>query len=371
MLLLNLKTEKFTCFLLITILSLTILLGCSRNESKVTSKPKVASKDTVREITDDAGRKVKIKKDIQKAFSTSPVGTIAIYTLNPDKLAGWNNKLSSKDKEFILPEYHNLPVLGGWFGKSTGNIEEILKIAPDIIISMGTIRETDVSLADRIQEQLNIPVVLIEGELTNIDKAYKFLGKLLGEKQRAQKLANYCKTTVEDVKNKAQKIPKEKKLKVYYAEGPEGLETDPEGSIHTKVLEMVGGINVAKVDDKGGSGRSDVSMEQLLAWDPDVIIAWDKSQGGYYEGILENEAWKNIKAVQEGKVYAIPNRPFNWFDRPPSVNRVLGLKWLSNLLYPEIYSWDIKEEAKYFYKTFYHYDLTKDELEDLLKCATR
>lgn len=366
-----LKTRRLICIMLITILSVTLISGCSEDKSKVTSNNEGSSEETVREIIDDANRKVKIKKDIQKVFSTSPLGTIAIYTLDPNKLAGWNNELSQKEKEYILPKYHDLPVLGGWFGKNTGNIEEILKVAPDIVISMGTISETDISLADRIQEQLNIPVILIEGEMTSLDKAYIFLGELLGDKKRAKELANYCKTTVEDVQCRAQEIPKENKLRVYYAEGPKGLETDPEGSIHTRVLEMVGGINVAKVKDKGGSGRSNVSMEQLLAWDPDVIIAWDESQGGYYEGILRDPAWADIKAVKNGQVYTIPNKPFDWFDRPPSVNRILGLKWLSNLLYPEYFPWDIRKEVKDFYKIFYHYDLNDDEIDDLLKGATR
>lgn len=367
------RVGKIISIMLVVLLSMTVIIGCSNNKSQITSEQANSEvvKDDSREITDMAGRKVKVKKDIQKVFCTSPVGTIATYTLDPDKLVGWNYELSSKEKEFILPEYHELPALGGWFGKNTGSVEEILKIEPDIIISMGTIRETDISTANRLQEQLKIPVVLVEGELSNLDEMYSFLGELLGSKERAKELANYCKSTVEEIKSKAEKIPEDKKLRVYYAEGPDGLETDPEGSMHTKVLEMVGGINVAKVDDKGGSGRSDVSMEQLLAWNPEVILSWDRTRGGYYDKIFEDEAWKTIKAVREGKVYAIPNKPFNWFDRPPSVNRVLGLKWLSNLLYPDVFDFDIREEVKDFYKTFYHYDLSDEQVDDLLEDAIR
>ena len=68
-------------------------------------------------------------------------------------------------------------------------------------------------------------------------------------------------------------------------------------------------------------------------------------------------------------MYAIPGGPFNWFERPPSVNQILGLKWLGNLLYPEVYHYDIVEETRVFYKKFYHYALTDAELTYLLKDA--
>jgi iron complex transport system substrate-binding protein len=96
-----------------------------------------------------------------------------------------------------------------------------------------------------------------------------------------------------------------------------------------------------------------------------MILSWSNC----YEKIKADPKWKTIKAIQDNKVYAVPSGPFNWFDRPPSVNRVLGLKWLGNLLYPEVYDYDIAEEVREFYKMFYHYDLTDEDIEFLLKDA--
>ncbi|NLW07967.1 MAG: ABC transporter substrate-binding protein, partial [Clostridia bacterium] len=50
-------------------------------------------------------------------------------------------------------------------------------------------------------------------------------------------------------------------------------------------------------------------------------------------------------------------------------NRILGIKWLGNLLYPEIYGYDMTKETREFYKLFYHYDLSDEELTSLLKDA--
>ena len=127
------------------------------------------------------------------------------------------------------------------------------------------------------------------------------------------------------------------------------LETDP-GSRHVEALDIVGGLNVAEVEMKGGMGMTPVSLEQILAWNPEVILSWNETQGGYYSKISTDPKWESIAAIKNEKVYAVPSGPFNWFDRPPSVNRIIGLKWLGNLLYPETYQYDMAVEAKEFHK---------------------
>lgn len=87
--------------------------------------------------------------------------------------------------------------------------------------------------------------------------------------------------------------------------------------------------------------------------------------------ITTDSRWAELKAVQNKQVYEIPSAPYNWFDRPPSVNRIIGFKWLGNLLYPDIYTYDIISEARDFYKQFYHYDLTVEEAEELLVNSLR
>jgi iron complex transport system substrate-binding protein len=79
--------------------------------------------------------------------------------------------------------------------------------------------------------------------------------------------------------------------------------------------------------------------------------------------------WAGIKAVQDKRVYQIPHGPFDWFDRPPSVGRLLGVEWLGNLLYPDLYATDIKSTVKDFYKLFYHFELSDAQLSTLMAHA--
>ena len=344
----------------------TGLTGCGK---KVEAPKATTKKVTTQTITDDAGRKVTIPIKIKKCYYTSPIGMIMVYSLAPDKMAGWSMQLTDNEKKFIPAKYASLPFLGGLQMNGKINTEELVKVKPDVIFSVGpdAIDQTTVSTANKLQEQLKIPVIVIDNSDKKIDKAYALMGKILGAQDRAKKLAAYCTSTIKEVTAATKNIPKEKRVNVYYAEGPKGLQTEPTGSSHALVLDMVNANNVAKVQVKNGSGMSDVSMEQVLSWNPDVIISWGKDAGGASDLIKTSSDWKNINAVKDGKIYEIPNSPFNWFDRPPSVNRFLGLKWLAATLYPNNYKVNMVKEVKNFYSLFYHANISDNDAKALLK----
>lgn len=343
------------------------LVGC--NSNKTTEKENVAVT-----LKDMAGREITLNKKVEKVYSSTPIGTMLMYTFNDKMVAGLNYQLSPEEKMFTTKEYQALPVLGGWFGKGkTGNVEEIMKAKPDIVLAAGK-NKTSIETADKLQKQLGVPVVLVNDDLNKIGDTYRFIGKLTGDDKRAEELAAYCEDTMKTAKDIASKIPEDKKVKVYYAEEAAGLNTDPSGSDHARLIDIAGAINVADVKAAPGYGRVDVSMEQVMKWNPSFIIASVDNgykDSGSYDTILKNKTWSNIKAVKDGHVYQTPTAPFNWFDRPPSVNTIIGVKWCQNLLYPEYAKYDMKEETKKFYKLFYHYELTDKDVDTILEKAVR
>ncbi|HEX2958232.1 MAG TPA: hypothetical protein VHO70_15465, partial [Chitinispirillaceae bacterium] len=188
-------------------------------------------------IIDMAGRKVTIPKTIDKVYASSPMGELLMYTLAPSKIAGKTWNLDDAENSLLIDEYRKKPVLGGWFGKNTtGNPEVIMNAHPDIVLSMGYLNKTDISSAERIEEKLGIPVIMLDAHLTMLDSTYRFIGKILGIPERADTLAAYCRSTINLAVSTVSKIPDTEKIRVYYAEGINGLETDPEGSMHTEVL---------------------------------------------------------------------------------------------------------------------------------------
>ena len=346
------------------------LAGCSIANNRNTIS---GNEDATRTITDMSGREVVIKKEVKSVFSATPIGTVLVYTINPNKLMAKNFKLSELEKKYTVKEYHDLPVLGTYIMGDTANEEEILKLNPDIVLYTGIINDSWKTEVEKTQERLGIPIIMVDGSLKNLKNTYEFLGELLDEKERVKDLGEYCESTIKEAEKIVSKIPEEQKKKVYYAAGEDGLRTYSAENIHSEIINLAGGVNIVNI--KAENGYPQVSIEQLLNWNPDIIIANKlEARGGETNEairtkILKNNRMVNLKAVKEKNVYEVPCAPFNWVGQPPSVARILGVKWLGNLLYPNEFDFDIKEEAKEFYKNFYFYTLTDDNLEEIMSNA--
>ena len=330
-------------------------------------------KKFLRQVTDMAGRVVELPVQIDKVYSTGQPGVVMLYTINPEKLLGWCLKFSDEAEEYIQPEYLSLPVLGLMQGgNNTANKEEIMGRRPDMILLMSTVDETQIASADKIQKVMQIPVVIADFSLENLPKTYRFLGELLGEVERCNILAEYCQRTLDEAKQNEDRLTDEDRLGAYYAQGAKGRRTTPGLSSHSEVINLVGADNVVKLDAVA-DGRLKVNMEQILAWNPEVILVADSmghstaAAGKVDFGGNAKASWQLVEAVKNQKVFEIPNYPFNWLDMPPSVNRIIGIKWLGNLLYPKYFSYDIKEEIKKYYELFYRQELSEEQVDKLLQ----
>ena len=317
-----------------------------------------------REITDMAGRTVVVPDEIETVFSSSTVTAIFMYTLAPDKLLGWNYELNELEKSIILEEYHDLPNFG--MGDSI-NYEAVIAADPTIAVNVGTINDKMISDCDKLSKSLGVPVVAVDGDLSASAEAYRFMGELLGEEEQAEKLASYAEKTFADIEK--MEVPEDKKVRIYYGNGEDSLETAPAGSAHGQIIDMVNAVNVADLEMGEGS-RVQISAEQLLAWDPDVIVVngepkADTSGASAAEAILANPDYASLKAVQDQQVYGTPNAPFSWMDRPMGPNRIVGIRWLSGLIYPEYLNYNVDEEVKEFFDLFYHVQLTDEKLENI------
>jgi iron complex transport system substrate-binding protein len=215
----------------------------------------------------------------------------------------------------------------------------------------------------------NIPVVgiLTGGSLTELEDTIRFLADLLDVEGSGDDLIAYYKEAMQYVAGIAAQIPEENKVRIYYAEGKDGLSTDPTGSRHTELVDLCGGSNIADVALKPGAGQAEVSLEQVLQWNPDMIIIGRGAQASVYKLITTDSKWAELKAVKDGKVYIRPSDPFSWFDGPPGANQIIGLYWTVKKLYPEQPAdLDLNAKIKEFYSNFLHYDITDAEIADLL-----
>lgn len=328
---------------------------------------KAAQAEGTRIITDSAGREVEIPSEITKIAPSGPLAQIVLYTVSPDKLAGLAADFSNEAKQYIDEKYWGLPKFGQFYGKNASlNMEALIAEAPDVIIDIGEAKKTVKEDMDALQEQLNIPVIFVEATLPTMADAYEMLGDITGEKEQAGKLADYCRAEIGKADQNAAAIADADRKSVYFGLGDDGLHTNAKGSIHADVIDRIGAVNAADVEAVSSGGGSEVSFEQVLLWNPDLIIVDSQK---LYDTLTADPMWQELDAVKNGKIFKIPTAPYSFMSSPPSVNRMIGIEWLGSLVYPEIYTSDIREEVKNFYQLFYHIDVTDEKLEAILKGA--
>jgi iron complex transport system substrate-binding protein len=323
--------------------------------------------EAARVVADSAGRRVEVPDQTLRVFPAGPPATVLLYVLAPETLLGWPRAFRGDEAAYVAAPYRNLPVLGRLTGRGgDANLEVVLAARPDLILDFGSVAPSYVSLADRVQAQTGVPYVLIDCRFANTAPALRLMGEILGVDGRAGKLAAYTEKTFADLDAMLAEIPQEQRPRVYLARGPEGLETGVRGSINTEIIERVGAINVA--DAPGQRGIINVSIEQVLLWNPEVVVTWDDR---FYERVWDDPLWQGTAAVRSRRVYLSPAEPFGWIDRPPSINRLLGMRWLASVLYPEQFEGDLRAMTREFYALFYQVDLSERQLDDLLAGATR
>ncbi len=244
---------------------------------------------------------------------------MALNSLTPQELVGWPSALPRQAQQWLSPYSRSLPVVGRLAGRgSTISSEQLLLLAPDVIVDMGDVNEHYLSMARQFSAQVGIPYVLVSGRLHDSPEQLKTLGALLGRREHGQYLADMAQEILDDIK--ARRKQHEGTLpSVYFARSANGLETGVGASIHSEVINLVGARSVAS--DLPGERLGQVSMEQLLLWNPDVIFTQEVA---FYRQVYEHSQWRMLPAVQKKRVFLVPNVPFGWLDTPPALTVYWG-----------------------------------------------
>lgn len=257
-----------------------------------------------------------------RVFAAGPPAAVLLACLAPERLLGWPMALSDAARALLPPAARDKPVLGRLSGRgSTVSLEALLALKPDVIIDAGTVDPSYTSTARRVAGQTGVPYLLIDGRLADSAAQLRELGQWLGVTGRAQALAAYADEALAQAAAALRSAGSRPGM--YLARTADGLETATAGAINAEIIETSGGRNVAAT---GRAGVARVSMEQILAWAPDWVLTQDRN----FHRLLQTDAtWRTLAAVREGRVLLAPDLPFGWLDGPPSVNRLLGVRWLA------------------------------------------
>ncbi|MBR0356685.1 MAG: ABC transporter substrate-binding protein [Clostridia bacterium] len=315
-----------------------------------------------RTFTDSVGRTVELPAAIDKVAVSGPLAQIVLFALCPDKLVGIAAKWDETAATYFDEKYYGLPVLGQLYGgKGELNLETLLNSGAQAVIDVGEPKKTIVEDLDALQEQTGIPFVHITATTAGMGDAYRKLGELLDMAEEAEALAAYCDRVYARTMEIAGSVEKKNLL---YITGDQGLNVIAQGSYHGEIIDLLSN-NLAVVESPSSKGTgNEVDMEQILLWDPDVILF---APGSIYADVKDRPEWQTVAAIQNGTYYEVPFGPYNWMGFPPSVQRYLGMLWMSELLYPETAQLDLFAAVKEYYGLFYHCDLTEEQYDALVQ----
>lgn len=336
--------------------------GATEPPTEPTTSESQAAPDWIYE--DSVGREVTLPGHLTHIVPSGPLAQIILFTAAPDLIGAVAHPLADSQIKLLGPGYKDLPSVGQLYGKGDGfNLEAALMAGTQVIVDIGEAKGSIKEDLDEITQQINLPTVFIEATFAGMPQAYRDIGRLIGDSVRTDLLATYCETWLDLAAQAQVAIPESERVRVYWAMGEAGLNTNAVGSFHSELLDYIPVVNVADVEAANRGGGSEVSMEQIIGWQPDYILVDGAQLAGE---IKEDPAWSALEAVKEGRILVIPSAPYGFLADPPSVNRYAGLAWLGPLFYPEVYGTDAQEAVANFFQLFYGIDLEGDELAAIL-----
>jgi len=312
-------------------------------------------------IIDCIGREVKIPQEVEKigclfAFSGHTVGMLGRGNDIVAIVEGLKRDVLFTD---MYPNIKNalVPSIN-----SNLNIEELARSNCDLLFIKDENALNEGYIAQ--VEKLNIPYLVVAfRSIKEQQYAIDMIGQAIGCHEEALKYNQYYQSCIERVQEKIKMIPPSERVTVFHSVN-EATRTDARNTIPAEWLEIAGAINVSLDNDlKFLDNKYFASLEQILLWDPEVILVNQEHVDKY---ILTNEQWSNLKAVKNQRVYKMPNGVSRW-GHPNSLEIPLAILWTAKLLYPEIFhETDIFNEVKYFYRTFYEQELSEQYIKKIL-----
>ncbi len=268
------------------------------------------------EVVDATGRTVQVPDQIAHVLPAGPPAAVLLAAVAPEVMLGWPSPVSEDARALLSAQAAKLPQIPRLTGREDVT-EKIQALKPDLILDYGTISQRYAELARTTQQHTGIPTILLNGSLAEIPHTIRLLGGILHREDRAELLAGFAEALLA--------LPAAQGVhpRVLYARGADGLTVAAPGTDVTEIFTRLGWHAVAP--DGEGTFRPS-TIDAIHALDPDIVIFSDPAMR---DVVMHSDAWRSVRAVRDGHAFVAPSLPFGWIEEPPSINRLLGLSWLS------------------------------------------
>ncbi|MGP7816785.1 ABC transporter substrate-binding protein [Niallia sp. 01092] len=346
---------KKSVFILI---SIAVLAGCSNQSSTTSQKSPQEDKPEKITIKDANGKEVEVPTNIEKIADAWPAHNEVLSMLGAgNKIVSTVHTKESRPWLYkVTPQLNNAKTV--FKANAEANIEEMLTTSPDIFFTSSTDKN-----AEKISS-LGIPTVQLNfTDFAGLKNCFQLTGEILGKdaEQKAEKFNAYLDDKIKMVKDVTSQIPSDQKLKVLHFNNGKLILVDGSNTIIDAWVNAAGGVNAAADID---GNMKEVTMEQILQWNPDVIILGANAKN-LKQTFEKDPDWPKVNAVKQGKVFQNPDGAFLWDRYGAEV--ALQIQWAAKLLNPDKFAdLDMVKETKYFYKNFLNYELTDDEANRII-----
>ena len=278
----------------------------------------------------------------------------ALVGMHPSTMVAVRDGMMGKMFPAMLEINSSICGSSGW----VPNVEEIAALEPDLVFQWGS------EGADTIEPLKNagLTVALVRfGSQASLEEFVGIMGTALGKDARAKEILDWMHTVRADVSDRVAAVPVEKRpraLSLYRAKG--GLKASATGTYHAESLELSGGVNVAA----HLNGYPDINIEQILEWDPEVIILNNFEADVFPALIYDNPLLADVSAVKNHRVFRAPLGGYRW--DPPSQESPLMWLWLGKVMLPDSFNDDLRGLMVERFKFLYNYDLSEDEIDSIL-----
>lgn len=240
--------------------------------------------------------------------------------------------------------------------------EQIAALQPDLVI----IKTTNPDLGTGL-DALKIPYIYVDFETPEqYSRDIQTLGQLFQNPDRATVLSAFFTNNLKSIETALNGLTENEKpdtLLLYYNEsdGAVAFNVAPVAWMQTTIVEKAGGNPVWK-DSPLDKGWTKVSLEQVAAWNPEVIVvtAYTLSIPEVIAKLKADPQWQQLDAVKNGKLYGMAADVYS-FDQPDT-RWALGVEWLAAILHPDRFpNYDLTKSAQKFYQELYNMDETSFE----------
>lgn len=382
--------KKISLILCLTVLVLTGMTACGNTKTEQksesqevtqTEKKEEKTEETkdenkkTRTITDHAGNKVEVPEKVERiVIDQIPILStyMAYHHGKAPYIVGYAGSLKQVISNTVLKDIapELLDSQDTVQAQSDINIEEIMKLKPDVIFYNASNKEHYETLKKTGIPCVGFATVGTNGPADPIDRYTQWLKLLEDVFDESGKTDDFIKAgqdIVKDVEERISKIDDSKKptgvILWKYVEGVPMVAG--KGVFGDFWLKRIGVKNLA--DETKGFAK--VSIEQFYQWDPDILYLdgpglLDITTKDVFENSVEGIDFSNMKAVKDKKVYNTKLGMWNWFT--PNPDGPLVLAWLAESTYPEEFKdYDLEKMIKDYYKTWYSYELTEEQIEDM------